>query len=428
MNLTEAARRVLFHHARLIAIFVALGVAGAIAIATSSPPRYTATSRVVLDTRLRDAPEGVTAVADGARAIVTSRDFVEDALRETGASRDPVRIVRESLRVQALGVSGAVEISVTDVNPSVASALANALSRGLVERWPEASGQSGDALAALQQKIDSVGAEMDQLEEQIARLNATIASTADGATDPVLTARRDAREGERDELAQLRLVLQTQLGSILVEQSTGIEARVLDQAVPPSQPNPDNMVPMTALGALLGLMLGIGGASVIEALRPTVVGSDSIADELDVPVLGRLPKKRPKGHEQGQRLGLQMRLAAQSAKANTVELVSLEPSFELSRVQQAVRSTSKEWGGHQEQEDLVIRPFGSERTSANGSSNGEVSRALVAVVPHVIKRSQLREVRDLQSVTKWPLIGVVTYVPKRRWRLASRSSKREGDS
>lgn len=414
MDLTEAARRVLFHHARIIVACALLGAVAGIAIATVNGPRYTASTRVVLDARIPETAETVTAVADSARAIVTSRDFVEGALRDAGASRDPALVVRESLRVQSLGTSGAVVIAVTDADRSVAADLANALARELIERWPEASGQSTDVVAVLQQRIDTIDAEIDQLDERIARLNVRLAAS-DEAPDPIVTARRDAQASERDELAQLRLVLQTQMGSILVEQVSGTEPRIIDHAVPPPDPNPTNVLPITALGALLGLLVGIGMASVIEAVRPTLVGSDSIADELDVPVLGRLPKKPESAPGDNQRLALQVRLAAETAKAHTVELVSLEPSAELRRLQDAV-SSSEDHGREGRPRELVVRPFGSARPSVNGNSNGNRSSALVAVVPHVIKRSRLREVRDLQSVTRWPLIGIVTYHPKRRWR------------
>lgn len=421
MDLTEAARRVLIHHARIIIAFVLLGVVGGVAIATAEAPRYTASTRVVLDGRIPDAPEAVTAVADSARAIVTSRDFVEGALRDAGASRDPAVVVRESLRVQSLGSSGAVEIAVTDVDPSVAAAVANALARELIARWPEASGQTTDVIAVLQERIDALNEEIGLLDEEIARINLRLA-TEGVASDPILTARRDSRASERDELAQLRLVLQTQMGSILVEQVSGTDPRIIDQAVPPPEPNPNNVLPISALGALLGLMVGIGVASVIEAMRPTLVGSDSIADELDVPVLGRLPKKPGDAQAADPRLALQMRLAAESAKVDTVELVPLGDAAGLWRLQHLVRSSgrSSSSGSQGKPRDLVVRPFGTDRSSENGASNGRASSALVAVVPRVIKRSRLREVRDLQSVTRWPLIGIVTYPEKRRWRLGSR--------
>ena len=39
---------------------------------------------------------------------------------------------------------------------------------------------------------------------------------------------------------------------------------------------------------MLGLILGIALAAVLEVLRPSVVGSEALARELHVPVLGKL--------------------------------------------------------------------------------------------------------------------------------------------
>jgi hypothetical protein len=60
------------------------------------------------------------------------------------------------------------------------------------------------------------------------------------------------------------------------------------------------------LGALLGLVLGIGSAGLIETVRPTFVGGDVLARELDTPLLGSLSR----GSDERQRQRLVSLIAA----------------------------------------------------------------------------------------------------------------------
>ena len=56
---------------------------------------------------------------------------------------------------------------------------------------------------------------------------------------------------------------------------------VVSEATEPTDADPDNLISMLALGAFAGLILGIGVAALLEAVRPTIVGGDAISRELD---------------------------------------------------------------------------------------------------------------------------------------------------
>ena len=43
-----------------------------------------------------------------------------------------------------------------------------------------------------------------------------------------------------------------------------------------------------ALGGFLGFLIGICIAAVVESVRPTLAGSEAIADVLGVPMLGKM--------------------------------------------------------------------------------------------------------------------------------------------
>ncbi|HZD18487.1 MAG TPA: Wzz/FepE/Etk N-terminal domain-containing protein, partial [Actinomycetota bacterium] len=260
MDLTEAARRVLFHHVRLIVTFIVLGAVAGAAIAMMRPAEFTASARVMLPTQASESPEAVTAASDAARAVVTSRGFVADALEGVDASLDPADIARDAVRVDPLGTSPAIEIAVTHADPSVAADVANALSDELVRRWPGAAGPASDAVDVVEQRIDQIGRQVEELDGTIGRLSITIGQVGETPRGRLLRARRRALVTERDELTQLRLALETQATSLLVDRASQSEPQVIDRAAPPAAPDPNHTIPVAALGALLGAILGIAAA------------------------------------------------------------------------------------------------------------------------------------------------------------------------
>ena len=409
MDLTDAVRRVLFHHARLIGVFFLLGLLVAAAVATLGSSRYTSSARVMLVDPVSHEPEAIEGVADAAGAIVTSRGVVEEAIADVGVSRTAVA-VRTSILVEPLASSGALEISVTDGDPSVAAALTNALSRELVRRWPGSSGNTGAGFLA--GRIDSIDTDLDRINAQMEELAAETDPQGEEADDRIRGEQRRTLGMERAKLAQLRLALQTEMDSMLAQEASGIEPRIIDRAAPSTDPDPSHALPITALGMLIGGIVGIGAAASIESVRPTVVGAHSIADELGVPVLGRIPSASEAESGQYARLARSLHLAAANSDADTVELVSVEPSAELSPLVDVVEASASL--GHPRRRrtssgELVVRPFGAGWPESNGDSNAETSTALVAVLPDAVRRARLREVHDLRRLTTWPLIGIVTY-------------------
>ena len=58
------------------------------------------------------------------------------------------------------------------------------------------------------------------------------------------------------------------------------EPTVIDKATLPDKPEASGIKAQMAVGGLLGLAVGLALASVVEALRPTIVSSDALAREL----------------------------------------------------------------------------------------------------------------------------------------------------
>jgi hypothetical protein len=306
----------------------------------------------------------------------------------------------------------------------VASALANALAQELVDRWADVSGgQSVTTLGPLQGEIGQIRDEVSAVDERIALLDARIVPGSRSPQMEELEAKRDALARRRDGLDQQRLLLESQLNQLLVDGASRSAPEVIDPAVAPEQSDPKHEVSTAALGGFLGFLVGICVAALVESLRPTLAGSEAIADVLGVPVLGKMRADARASAAEIQGPALKARLAAAGVNAKTVELVSVGPPIDLSPLSEAMmdlepvvdhgRPPLVGANGRLAVHRFGIEPDGSSRT--NGSTAGAQS-ALVAVLPSTIKRTDLRELIDLQEVTSWPLVGVVTYDRRSRAR------------
>ena len=199
-------------------------------------------------------------------------------------------------------------------------------------------------------------------------------------------------------------------------------------------------------GGLLGLVLGVVAAALLEAYNPTVIGKRAIAAELQAPVLAVLPSVRatPTSRELP---WLRWQLGAQATRSGvaTVELTAAGPALDLeplslalldaappkpgaprgksrSRRRSAANGTTvtiePQTNGGARHEDgtapsstspvsgLKIRVLDqTDRLSfhANGSAG------IVVVTPTVVKRTDMDSAKDLLSLTGWPAVGVIAY-------------------
>ena len=447
MDLGEATRRIFLVHRKLIFLCVALGLIGGLALTAVRPAKFTAGTRLVLGVEGARTSDGAVSAADAAEALVTSRAIVEQAVRTAGVDLDPLDVASESISVKTLGSSDLVQLEVTDPDPVVAAKLANALGQELVNRWGEVSGgQSIAALVPLQDEIRLLRDGLTTADQKLALLDTKIAGETDPAEEQRLNALSDALSQRRDELEQRRLLLESQLTGVLVDGASRQEPQVIDPAVPPTLPDPKQAQSIAALGALLGLLVGVSLAALIESFRPTLAGSDAVADALGVPMLGKMPTG-VEGSPEIRRSALKVRLAATGVHAKTVQLASIGPSIDLSPLSDAVEELNATAGSDTPSATgsngrLAVRRFGVDleaprRSSGTNGINGtngtnrtnrKTESALVAIVPSTIKRADLRELGDLQALTAWPLVGVVTYDRSARARRHPQPAQELGSS
>ena len=386
MELNEAGRRILGQHWGLILCFMLLGVGAAQAMHLRDDPKYTASTRLVLGTTDPKTSSESAAISDTAWALGTAPSNVGAALakaRVTG--REPLEVAKE-VSVKAVGASGVLELSVTDWNPRVATALANAIAHEVRQARLDASDLEQRGLLA------DIGRRITAINRKIVRINSR----------SVMTPRAQA---VNESLSQQRAVLEAQRTSALLDASKQPRPLIVSPASQPLRPGASGLWPDLLLGAILGLVLGGGLAALIETLRPTLVGGEVLARELGAPLLGTLSSRRTaRSDAEAPAVAGRLRLASHAAGVRNIGLLPVRKNVDLPRL-------AEQLGGHEQQGVTVlepgqqIRPFDI-RSSAlvNGGGTG-----LVVVAPDAPKKAELNEIQHLLTLTPGPLLGVVTY-------------------
>jgi len=276
-----------------------------------------------------------------------------------------------------------LQLSVSDRNPRVAAAVATTLaSRVIRARLDVSNGQLQRVLGQLDQRIDG-------LNRQIA-----------GVDSPAL----------RLSLGQQRSVLEGERVSLLSTEALRPKPSIISPATLPTHADSSHWLPYLVLGALLGLVLGVGGAGLLETIRPTLVGSDALARAFETPLLGSL--RREDDADGLRRITPRLFVAAEVAGVGTVNLVATDPAVDLSRLANGLEAAPADaFGPPRSPRDthpgLRIRPFNL-RDSSPEVPGGV---GLVVVSPTALKKTELMDVSHLLNVASLPLLGLLTYSP-----------------
>jgi capsular exopolysaccharide synthesis family protein len=207
--------------------------------------------------------------------IVTS-SVVADLARETMGPEYSVEELAGSVSVSAPQDAQILEITFSDPSAGRSRQGAQAFADAYLEFKSE---QAIDSIArqtsTLQSEIDLLNQEVSQLNRQIATLPRRTAAWAD-AVD-----RRSAFE-------TTRLSLQNQLATL---STLSIDpGQVIQPALLPSSPSSPKHRLDVLLGLIIGLVGGVGLASVTERSRDRIESPGALGQILEAPVLGVVPR------------------------------------------------------------------------------------------------------------------------------------------
>jgi uncharacterized protein involved in exopolysaccharide biosynthesis len=408
VELNEAIQRIVVQHLLLITCFVVVGLAVAVGLQHNGHSGYTASARLVIDTPDPRSRTEAESIADTGKAIATSPSQVSAALAQIHVRRDPSKVAAEDISVSSLGTSGVLQLSATDRDPQVAAALANALAAQVIATRLRVTNGS------LDRDLATVDAQLERLNRQIADLDSRIGSLG-------RTARRSAAN-LRTALDERRAALEAEQVSLLSSSAQRPTASVISPATAPTAANSSQWPAYVALGLILGLVLGVGAAGVMEMFKPTVVGGEAIARELDIPVLGALvstPSHASPG--ESRELGERVSAAAAAAGVRRVQLLTAGPridlrSFATSLASRPLKSPPAADVGEAAENLSEAASAAGERPptvepsdAKMASSNGRGPIGIVVVTPQALKKSDLVATSPSLTFGPGPILGLITY-------------------
>ncbi|TDX08452.1 hypothetical protein [Kribbella sp. VKM Ac-2566] len=273
MTIEEMFRRIVRAHLGAILVCMLLPVAVAAALAVDRPDPTIASLRLQV---ISGAPKSATeaeGMSSRVLALATTPSLLGAALGAAGAPRDVQEFAATNVTAQRLGESPIVELSVSDDDPLAAGPIASELAARVVMFMNQGDQAAfRDTLADLADQITDATIQRNQLVAQLK-----------GIAD--VTARQD-------------LQVQIQSANLLVSQLSSQRATLVadeatrDQVVlvgnkPDIRQVHTSMLPQLALALLLGLVLGLTAATILETFRPRVNSIRALARLLQAPVLGK---------------------------------------------------------------------------------------------------------------------------------------------
>jgi capsular polysaccharide biosynthesis protein len=417
MDLHDVARRILLGHRIVMLACIVVSTAVVLAIHMGESPLYSASTRVILDFPEPSSAAQATAIAEAAKAIITSPTHIISALNAAGVTRDPL-LVAQGITVVPLGTSEVVQITVQDSKPDGAMAIANALTDDLIQT--RLAGNRSTLIPGLDDQIKSLDDRIGALDKQITSLSAQLQGmrvdpsdwqTA-GVRGQLLSDQIIAASNQRAALTQEKLNLQAQRNSLILG-STRPTPTVVDWASLPLAPDPSRLLADIALALIGGLVLGVAGSAAMEQFGSRVAGRASVASAFGAPVLGRLPDTTGL-------LPRRLKLAANAAEIGAVELIGAGDTPDLSLLAKTLQAARPDQTGAKR-----VAIFSTEETPPRSRSGQTPSYGFVVVAPERLKRADLLPVKDLIEISGRPLLGVITHTPNHQAQAAKTKASPE---
>jgi uncharacterized protein involved in exopolysaccharide biosynthesis len=394
--------RVAAARALAVASSIVLCVLAALIYESHKPIVYEAAARVAITQSEAKSNAEADAVTARAKALATSRTVVEQAVATVKVPRDADTVATNTTVVR-LGTSPIVEISVRDSDPSIAAALANGISDGVVRYLDEsARGDTPALIARLSQQVDALNAQYQKLVRSVA------------APEQIAV------------VAEQRSALQQQLLSVEASDAQRTRPAVVDKALVPIAPLASARTQEAALAGLLGLIIGIGIVAAAAALRPMASGPVAVAHALGASHLGELKLNRVELDAADEATVARIVARSRRLDADTVMLVGTRPSMDTERLSIAIGDIVTERVWHRQQRtsteplrtpepraDQPLEIIASSPDAIANSAWNDKQVIVIGVVPYVVSQASLRHIGELADSCGWPLAGFVTHSRRR---------------
>jgi len=246
-------------------------------------------------------------------SLATTRPVLEKVISKLGLATTPDELLKKVRATAALD-STLLTITAQDGDATRAAAIANTMADQLIAASPNLQGPQQDLHDSVQKDLTATQSLIVSTQAEVERL----LSLPD----------RTAAEDTNLNVLQGRLVSLRQTYATLLAFLTGDSSNflsVIDPAVPPDVPVSPRPLLSLLLGGLIGLMIAITFAFVIEYFDDTVKTSADVQSLLGLPTLGAISRISKRG-----RRGLEPLVALhspRSAAAETYRTLSSNVAF-----------------------------------------------------------------------------------------------------
>jgi capsular exopolysaccharide synthesis family protein len=257
----EQVLSVLRRRAPLIALCIVLVAGSAFAFSKRQTKQYTATASLVFNNdQLNQQVAGLTEVASNSPQQQQSTNLKLVQLGETARETAKrlghgltTRQVKSNLSISSQGESNIVDVSAVAGSPALAAEIANTYASQFVRDQQQASRQYfGSALALVRKEYAALPPQQRT-----------------GSQGLALT----------DRAQSLQILSQLQSGNV----------RVAQAATRPSSASSPKIMRNTVLGAVLGLLIGLGLAFMLERLDRRIKEPEDLERIFGLPLLGMIP-------------------------------------------------------------------------------------------------------------------------------------------
>ena len=255
--------------------------------------------------------------------LATTGPLLEQVIAKNGLPITPdefrLRIVADAPRDSTL-----VHLTVQDGDPARAAVLANSLAAEMIAASPAIAGRDSEVQQFVDTDLAAIQAQIEDTQTEIQRLTSL--------------ASRSASDEQQLQALQGRIVILRQTYATMLGFSSNSGANLLtvvDPASPPEVPASPRVLLNTILAAIVGLLIALGLAFLLEYFDDTVKSTDDVEAVVGLPTLGTITKmKGGKGRSEIYRLATLLYPRAPVAEAYR----SLRTNIEFAAVDAPVKT------------------------------------------------------------------------------------------
>lgn len=271
---------------RIVVLVLALSTGLALAYSLSTQPQYVSSADVLIEPSGADIQAGTGTKVDSDEMltqaqVVTSAPVARLVKQQLSLSTTPR--LADLVTVQTVGTSRILRISALDTSPERAARTANAVASAYLQY------RQDESLGSYQQAKKRLAKEQTNAEEQLAKIDARLKRASRADAVPLQAERRAL-------ITSLAQISQQADGLSQYLTAAAAGGELLEQAAPARRPISPQTTLNVILGALIGMVLGVGAALLRDRFDDRVHDEETVRQSLGAVMVGRIPQWSERAH------------------------------------------------------------------------------------------------------------------------------------